>query len=270
MFVFWIEQMCGQVPEKDEWLCAEEINRLRTLRMPKRRADWRLGRWAAKMAIAKILGWPPLDPLLAQIEIRSQPSGAPEALVHGLRGLFSLSLTHRDGIAMCAISSPDVRLGCDLEIIEPRHPSFVTDYFTPEEQVWIASRHMLEQPAVITLLWSAKESVLKCLKEGLRLDTRSITISMSEHAADFDGWGSWSARCANQDVFTGWCQFTNQLVRTLVTDRPAQPRRLQINKSGGRNASENAALTNLQLHRCAKNSSPECWLAISNSILTSL
>lgn len=232
MFVFWLEQKQDQVQDSDGWLNESEIVRLRSLRFPKRRADWRLGRWTAKIAVATTLGWPLQELVLRQIEIRCRPSGAPEAWIHGSGTLLSISLSHRNGIAMCSVAPSDVRVGCDLELIEPRSQTFVTDYFTVDEQSWIQSRQSVEQPAVVTLLWSAKESGLKALREGLRLDPRSVAISLDERAPDLEGWSPLAARYRNERVFTGWWSSENQMVRTLITDCHAQPSRLLVNPLG--------------------------------------
>ena len=39
------------------WLSAAEIDQMTGLRFPKRRREWRLGRWTAKHAVAACLGW---------------------------------------------------------------------------------------------------------------------------------------------------------------------------------------------------------------------
>jgi 4'-phosphopantetheinyl transferase len=52
MDVYWLDQTQADVPAGDEWLCAREAACLARLRFAKRRADWRLGRWTAKRALA--------------------------------------------------------------------------------------------------------------------------------------------------------------------------------------------------------------------------
>ena len=54
MQVYLIEQREEDVPESNDWLAERERNHVRTLTFLKRRADWRLGRWAAKCAIASL------------------------------------------------------------------------------------------------------------------------------------------------------------------------------------------------------------------------
>jgi hypothetical protein len=65
MQVYWLEQAVNDVPDNNNWLCTGELACLNRLRFAKRRADWRLGRWTAKRAVAARLGWPPYPPILA-------------------------------------------------------------------------------------------------------------------------------------------------------------------------------------------------------------
>ena len=117
-----------------------------------------------------------------------------------------------------------MQLGCDLELIEPRDASFVAGYFTGEEEELISCSLAEDQPSLVTLLWSAKESTLKALREGLRLDTRCMAVTLDtqtdhEHAAGVAGqyrWRPLEVCYARSEVFHGWWQTTDQLVRTLV------------------------------------------------------
>jgi len=131
MQVYWLEQKTENVPPMDDWLSAGETVSLNGFRFAKRRADWRLGRWTAKHAVASFLNLPAYPQALANVEIRPAPSGAPEAFVANAPAPASISLSHRDGTALCAIASSraglKVDLGCDLEIVEPRSEAFVGD-----------------------------------------------------------------------------------------------------------------------------------------------
>ena len=144
--------------------------------MPKRRADWRLGRWTAKRALSVYLDVPAHPHVFRKMEIRAAPSGAPEAFFDSQPAAVTISLSHRAGIAVCAVAMSGVKMGCDLEIVEPRSDAFVADYFTLEEQALIAHASAADRHRLLALLWSGKESALKALHEGLRLDTRSVVV----------------------------------------------------------------------------------------------
>jgi 4'-phosphopantetheinyl transferase len=220
MNLYWLEQVEADVPKENDWLSSWETTRLSSLRFIKRRADWRLGRWTAKQALAVCLnlGWD--AHALASIEIRPMLSGAPEVFVNHARAPVSISLSHREGRAICAIARRDLKVGCDLETIETHSDAFIADYFTAEEQEMIASSSSHELDRNVSLLWSAKESALKTLQEGLRLDTRAVIASFDCQSLNTEGWGVLEVRYGDQ-VFHGWWQETDHMVRTIVADAPS-------------------------------------------------
>ena len=220
MNLYWLEQTESDGPLDNDWLSAGELLCLRSMRFVKRRSDWRLGRWTAKNALAGYLRLSNQTRELAGIEIRPAPSGAPEVFFGNDRVPITISLSHRDGIAACVVAGAKVLLGCDLEIIEPHSDAFIADYFTEEEQTLLAGPG--HKNLLSTLLWSAKESALKALGSGLRLDTRSVVVSVSRFSPEFMGWRPVQVRHTNGQIFHGWWQQTSKLVRTLVSD-PASP-----------------------------------------------
>jgi len=237
-----MEQRQSDVPVGNHWLSTHELDCLETMSFPKRRADWRLGRWTAKRALSVYLKVGCYPQSLASIEIRPAASGAPEAFLGGRPAAASISLSHSSGRALCAIAPRGTALGCDLELIEPRSDAFVADYFTTEEQALVAQTSAQDRPSLLTLLWSAKESALKALHEGLRLDTRSVTVSLRESAltsewdrerySELSGlilrqqqpiWHPLAVRHTNGDVFQGWWQQSGDLLLSLVAAPPPLP-----------------------------------------------
>jgi len=237
--VFWLEQTTADLPEVGDWLSASEAARANGMRFAKRRADWLLGRWTAKCAVAQYCKTPVTERMLASIEIRSAASGAPEVFLRGEAAAVAISLTHRAGRAMCAVAPPELSLGCDLEIIEPRSAAFVSDYFTADEQALVACAAPAQQLLVVAVLWSAKESALKALGVGLRLDTRSAQVSLVEsHNPVFtlavpsrpDRW--WPLEVRNDDkILYGWWRYSTSVVRTLVaTPAPRTPVNIRLDR----------------------------------------
>jgi phosphopantetheinyl transferase len=236
--VYLLEQSETEVPEDGDWLSESDVRRLEAMRFSKRRTDWRLGRWTAKCAVGISLK---VD-ALAEIEVRASVSGAPEVFVGDRAASVAISLSHRAGVALCAVAPLGVALGCDLELIEARSEGFIADYFTVEEQALVAKASVEARPRIVALVWSAKESALKALQEGLRLDTRSVVVSLEEGAFDsaagVDEWLPLQVRYAecqekreSQEscCFHGWWQRTGKFVRTLVADpAPFSPVRLQV------------------------------------------
>jgi 4'-phosphopantetheinyl transferase len=229
MDLYWLEQTEADVPADNDWLSPRESLRLETMRFPKRRADWRLGRWTAKCAVAACLPWHAAP---AEIEIRAADCGAPEIFYSNLPSDLRISLSHRDGVACCVVGEASDALGCDLELVEPHSPAFVADYFTPEEQRLVADTCAADRVLLVSLLWSAKESALKALRIGLRADTRSVTVHTPPlPAAGRETWQKLMVSHAGGNLH-GWWRCGGNLVRTLVAAPApgppflAQPRRV--------------------------------------------
>jgi 4'-phosphopantetheinyl transferase len=222
---YWLEQAEADVPTGDQWLCARERSHLTSLQFVKRQRDWRLGRWTAKRALASCLNLKGDAHSLEDIEIRALPSGAPEVFLFRQRANVSISLSHSAGHGLCVVAFSGESLGCDLEIRELRDDSFVTDFFTANEQQLVKRAPACERPLAATLIWSAKESALKALKVGLRLPTVSLEVIFTasipgpgKYTGHQDGevWSPLSVRCRGGRALTGWWRCANDMVRTVV------------------------------------------------------
>jgi len=221
MNVYWLEQTAADVPEEDQWLGASELLALERLRFAKRRKDWRLGRWTAKLAVADCLDLPTDIFALANIEIRAADSGAPEVVMSGNRDApITISLSHRATTALCSVVQSEISLGCDIEMVERRSDAFVDDYFTADEKAFIERASELDRPLLVTLVWSAKESALKALQTGLRLDTNCVDVDLAFPLPrpTADGWSPLQIRYAGTQIFRGWWGNHNNMVRTIVSD----------------------------------------------------
>jgi 4'-phosphopantetheinyl transferase len=221
--VGWLVQSLSDIPDDECWLSPCERSTLARLRFSKRRDDWRLGRWTAKRAIQEstpIYG----STDLSAIEIRAASDGAPEAFLNGHPALLSISLSHSHGLGFCVVGPRDISLGCDLELIEPRTLDFIEDYFTAEEIDSLKSMDADPKAVFATVIWSAKESALKVLREGLRRDTRDVVVRY-DGEADSKGWNPWIASCTGSaHGFTGWWRHWNGYIQAVAADRKtAQP-----------------------------------------------
>lgn len=221
MEVYWLEQRAADVPDDDDWLGASELVRLATLRFPKRRQDWRLGRWTVKCALAASQLFPVGRDDFANIEIIAAKSGCPEVFFRGRPAAVTISISHREGTSICAVAGARVKLGCDLELIEPRTSEFFADYFTSEEQ-----RQLAQAPCPFRLaavLWSAKESALKAMREGLRVDTRSVAVQL-DSAQSRAEWNPLQVRSIDGQLFHGWWREAEGAVQTVVAEpAPSEP-----------------------------------------------
>jgi 4'-phosphopantetheinyl transferase len=241
---YWFEQTQASVPEHYEWLAKSELVILQRLHVPKRRIDWLLGRWTAKCAVASVLQLLQDDATLQRITVLADPSAAPRAYVDHQPAGVSISLSHRDGIAVCALAEATMPVGCDLELIETRSDAFVGDYFTAYEQAIVAQQPEIKRDRIVTVFWSAKESALKTMRVGLRADTRSVEVHLCAHNEKpveqrdrketdsllshclADRWHPFQTHCQAGQVLYGWWSTAGSMVKTIATTSPVGPPRL--------------------------------------------
>lgn len=232
--VAWLALELAEVPDDDAWLSEGERGVLGRLTVPKRRRDWRLGRRAAKLALAAELGLP--SAALPRLEVRAAASGAPEAYLDGVALPRVVSITHSEGRGVAASSAAPCRLGVDLEVVRPRERAFLEDWFTDAERARMRDDPRGE-PLVSTVFWSAKESLLKALREGLRVDPRNLDVDLRAEAAavtDPERWGALAvAIVPSGERFAGRWRALDAHVLTVVA-HPAPDTPTELRLSGGR------------------------------------
>jgi 4'-phosphopantetheinyl transferase len=219
----WLSQGMPDVPTDDAWLSPRETAWVARMRFPKRRSEFRLGRWTAKRALALYLNRDASVGALQSVEIDRAPDGAPAPLVDGRPADAYVTMTDRADQAVCLVGPPGTALGCDLELVEPRSDAFLADFLTPAEQRLVAEAGA-ERDLVANLVWCGKESALKVLRTGLRRDTRSVEVSFPEGDRR-DGWAPMSVRAAEGAIFPGWWQRFGAFVLTVAAAEPFAPPR---------------------------------------------
>ena len=159
-----------------------------TLRFDKRRLEWLAGRMAIKKLL-KVVEQKFSQYAEEQLEILKEESGAPYLCINGecLQN-HSISISHSNGFLLCAYCPADSRLGIDLERIEPRPQPFVQDFFTQAEVRQVELCPPQEAAQLATLIWSAKEAILKAFSIGLKVDTRSIEVDAISQISTQEGW----------------------------------------------------------------------------------
>ncbi len=195
----WLAARQEELPGGEAWLTYSEREVLGRFRVPKRRGDWLLGRWVSKRALV-LAGEAVRE---SDVAILASASGAPEAFVRARPARVSLSLTHSHGVAVAALGPAGIRIGIDLEAIEERAPGFLGDWFTPAEQAFVAEAGAGEAALAATLVWSAKESVMKALREGLRIPPKAVEVSPGRGPVD-GSWRPFVARGPGQAAWQGW------------------------------------------------------------------
>jgi len=219
----WVRE--PDLPPGEERLSPREREVLAGLRLAKRRTDWLLGRWAAKRAVSSLFGRLADVAAASGVEVLAAEDGRPEFRP----GAGRLSISHAGAVGFAAAAPGTAAVGCDVEVVEARSQAFVTDYFTEREAA--AIRRLAAPDAVLAanLIWSAKESALKALGEGLRMDTRRVEVDVEawmegqpsglpSRAGSAD-WRPLRVSAPRGVRFGGWWRVRDGLVWTVLTPR---------------------------------------------------
>jgi 4'-phosphopantetheinyl transferase len=218
--IYWMLVNADQLPpDPRKVLSISEQAHFAGFRFPKRRDEWLLGRWAAKSLAASlpVCQSIPID----RIQIANTAEGAPYyQVVDGLTPADCLTISHSDRLAFCALcSAPGLHIGADLEKIDPRSGTFVQDYFTPTERELVNGCPVESRPLLVTLIWSAKEAMLKALGVGLRLDTRMVEVCGFESSLPAQtGWQAIRVvdNRAPGHAWIAWWQHRRPFILTLA------------------------------------------------------
>lgn len=215
MKIFWHKQSFDNLPSSSGWLHPEEQKILAGYKFPKKKKDYLLGRWTAKKAVSQYLNDSHPQLTFDKIEIRRAEDGAPEVFFEDQLLPVFISLSHSHDIGFCVISKPGQKLGCDLEKIEPRSEAFIKDYFTKNELNIISKTKKEDLPLTSNLIWSAKESALKAIRTGLRIDTRKVEVSFKNEGKK---WNQLSVmELGNNEVFNGFWSSSKDFVFTILS-----------------------------------------------------
>jgi 4'-phosphopantetheinyl transferase len=212
----WLSRHAADVPAGNEWLGRDERLVLAGIHLPRRRADWLLGRWTAKSAVG---AWLSVAPELVQI--LAAEDGAPEAWLEDRRLPLSVTLSHRGGRALAAVLDAPAVAGCDLEVIEPRSDAFIREWLAADEQRHAFECEPGERAEFANLVWSAKEAAAKVRREGLRLDVRNAVVTPSPPSGEWSqvvvDWNDGAA------ATSGWWRAEPGWVMVLAGDPPTEP-----------------------------------------------
>ena len=209
-------------------LSPSELQRYCAFRFPKRRNEWLLGRWTAKTLAHSLPTYQHYS--LDQIEVRNTPEGAPYLqLPERAAPAECLTISHSGTLALCALTNGlHLQVGADLEKVEARTETFILDYFTPTEQRLVEQIPAETRALIVTLVWSAKESMLKALGLGLRRDTRSVEVlDVDSFPSNREENGKWrkiqiGERPAGGRAWAGWWQRRDAFVLTLAATAATQ------------------------------------------------
>jgi len=220
--VAWLLTGDHDLPSGTGWLAPPEADRAAAMRFRKRRSEYLLRRWAGKQAVAAVAGLKRDVAGLRRLEVANASDGAPYAVLGDEVLDLRISLTDRAGWAVCAVTRPPREVGCGLELVEPRSPGFVADFFTAREQAYAAA--VDDRAVAVTLLWSAKESALKLMRSGLRRDTRSVEVTLGGDLTTRSRWQPLEVGVAGSAGLPGWWRVDGVFALTVVAQpAPAEP-----------------------------------------------
>jgi phosphopantetheinyl transferase (holo-ACP synthase) len=170
----------------EQWLTPREHATFDTLVVPKRRREWLAGRVAAKELVRRrhhVAG----EEALRRIEIvapaQGPHKGKPSYEIDGVPGPFDLSISHSGDHAVAALAAvAGIRIGIDLERIEPRARSFEALALSAAERNVIEELAPAARALAVTERWVLKEALSKALGIGLRLALPRVTIEIDDGA----------------------------------------------------------------------------------------
>jgi 4'-phosphopantetheinyl transferase len=241
----WLIAERGGLPPAGNFLAPPEQERYAGLRVEKRRQDWLLGRWAAKRLVRRHMARRGLDLPLTAVMVLSDPDGAPrlapwgQALASPQIGAelerLQISLSHSADRALCAMIhsvpsamnhfQPTMTLGADIEQVAARGAGFAESYFTERELALLNATPRDRYDVLSTVVWSAKEAMLKLTRHGLRVDTRAVTCLPAPLIV-----GGWAAISISTNLtrapLVGWWRELDGCVITIAApasrgERPA-------------------------------------------------
>jgi 4'-phosphopantetheinyl transferase len=199
-------------------LDSEEAAQEARLHVPKRRHEWLAGRLAIKHSVAahQVRGAGPC------VQTRQVRVGVVESGIRRGKPLISapadVSMSHSGdfAIAVCGHGPVGVDLEKERELAPPLAAALRADELTARDG---SSGSLADMP--LTIRWTCREAVLKCLGVGLRVDWRQVTLTGWEHDGRF-GWragevlrqripgadpqrfGTWAGRIARYALAVVW------------------------------------------------------------------
>ena len=223
--VYWCLRQAPQPSIARASLSPAERITYEGFRFDARQKSWLTGRFTAKSLVSSVheSRYRP-----DQIEIRNDELGAPSAYHAGqpLPGCLSISHSGDWGATAYAplkVQSSGLRVGIDLETITPRSDGFIRDYFTEHEVEMVSAVHAGSPTGTppsaqrATLIWSAKEALLKAMGIGLRVDTRQVEVLAIEDEEGVDAVGWKRLGLASTQVSSPVDAYWRRIGRYLVT-----------------------------------------------------
>lgn len=171
-------------PACESFLGTEEAAYYASLPYPVRQKSYLLGRYSAKLALARALGLAhpsgtPPHSILRPLEIRFGIFGQPIPSTPYPTS-WEISITHHTPWAVALAAPAGHPIAIDLEAITPERFQTLLSQLTPEETPFVhaAGTSDIAIGTRVTLLWTAKEALSKILRCGLMIP---LDLLATEH-----------------------------------------------------------------------------------------
>jgi len=173
----------------------QEAKSFEAMQHDKRKKDYLLGRYSAKMALALLSGESELDKILVGQGVFNHPVVGGSCRIQGLE----VAITHCDGLGAAVAFSMVYPLGIDIERVSIDRIRVMEKETTVIEQRILQSLNLPEGVSLASF-WTAKEALSKVLKTGMTAPFHIYEISTAEGC---DGY-----LLSHYRYFTQYCCFT--------------------------------------------------------------
>jgi 4'-phosphopantetheinyl transferase len=174
-------QFAGLAEGAGDFLGPTESIYFANLEFIRRQRSYLLGRYAAKLALAKLSGKQDLKSIEILRGVFDQPivsSSSPESL--------GVSMSHSGTMATALAFQAGHPMGIDVELIDPKHGHTLRSQLSIEEVSWIEqTRH--REIELATAVWTAKEALSKVLCSGLMSPVQIYNLS-EFHSIGYEIW----------------------------------------------------------------------------------
>ena len=165
-----IQELTSIDYNKFDFLCDKEKEYLKTICNKRRILSFILGRYASKIAVGRALKIKDMKLIHIKNGIFNQPivEGKAETGVQ-------ISISHCENIGISVAYPQHVLLGIDIEKIEKKRYETLKRITTEAEMKLISNN---DKPLFyLTLLFTVKESLSKCLKTGLTVPIEILSVN---------------------------------------------------------------------------------------------
>jgi len=155
-----------------------ESIKFNSFQSPKRKGDFLLGRYCAKMALVALEKHLTFQDIHIDVGVFNQP------IIKIPKSHYQVSISHTQSSAIALVFPEEQPMGIDLEILSVESKAVLINQFTNHE-IALVRMHRDYIEDIVTLLWTAKESLSKILKTGLTLALNLLEVKTFEKKEDY-------------------------------------------------------------------------------------